>query len=503
MTKGKERLWKAFYLCFGVIFLNLALRTVFLNYCFTYSIPWVLLGAAVWGGALAGFYWLLGRLPVLVRRSRLTLAAALALQLAVLVWMGTHLETVGNNDFGSVYHSAETWVLEGRFPEINYFSVYPNNMGAFLLLKDCFQLAHWLGTDRFFLVGLGLNLLSIEAGILGCFQLARSLWDDRVGLTAAFAVALWPPLYFWVAVFYTDMLTFGFGPWVLYLALRAGRAMESSRPKGMAWMAAAGLLAGLGGCIKATALIPLVAGCVWLALDRLDWKRWLPGALAAVLAAGAVLAGLQLRVNAWLPAENRQMALPAEHWVMMGLVGDGSYNHADYLVSTSIADPAQRKEYARSEIAARLTQRSPAKFLQFAQIKQLRSWGSGNADVSPFLEAEPLKPGIALQLGASYGEYHFVYQYASQSWQVVMLALLAAGAWLGWRRSDWRLRLGLCAGSVLGVWLFLLLWEAGQRYIINCVPLLAVLMGAAVSGFAQNRGHGSRRLVQKREIAKF
>ena len=80
-----------------------------------------------------------------------------------------------------------------------------------------------------------------------------------------------------------------------------------------------------------------------------------------------------------------------------------------------------------------------------------------------------------------------IHIYASQSWQVVMLALLALAAWLGWRRPHWRLRLGLCAGSVLGVWLFLLLWEAGQRYIINCVPLLAVLMGAAVSGFVQIR----------------
>ena len=101
--------WKRFYVLFGIVFLNLALRTVFLNYCYDYPLVPVV-GCAV-------------------LMALLLLAAAMTVQFIVLAWMGVHLETVGNNDFGSVYHSAETWVLEGRFPEIGYFPSIPTTGG--------------------------------------------------------------------------------------------------------------------------------------------------------------------------------------------------------------------------------------------------------------------------------------------------------------------------------------------------------------------------------------
>ena len=93
---------------------------------------------------------ILEKFPVLLQYSNRIFWGGLAVQFMVLLWMGTHLETVGNNDFGSVYHSAETWVLEQRFPEIGYFAIYPNNMGAFFATKRCIPGDALDGMEAFF-----------------------------------------------------------------------------------------------------------------------------------------------------------------------------------------------------------------------------------------------------------------------------------------------------------------------------------------------------------------
>lgn len=109
-------------------------------------------------------------------------------------------------------------------------------MGAFLLLKDVFQGMHLLGIDRFFYGGLFLNLLSIFFAMTGVYTLAKRLFDVKTALLAVFAFAIWSPLYFWVAVFYTDMLTLGFLPWVLVFIVKAKDALETRQYKAAAEM---------------------------------------------------------------------------------------------------------------------------------------------------------------------------------------------------------------------------------------------------------------------------
>ena len=116
-------------------------------------------------------------------------------------------------------------------------------MGAFLLLKDVFQGMRLLGIDRFFYGGLFLNLLSIFFAMTGVYTLAKRLFDVKTALLAVFAFAIWSPLYFWVAVFYTDMLTLGFLPWVLVFIVKAKDALETRQYKAAAVHLAAAALA--------------------------------------------------------------------------------------------------------------------------------------------------------------------------------------------------------------------------------------------------------------------
>ena len=105
---------------------------------------------------------------------------------------------------------------------------------------------------------------------------------------------------------------------------RAVRAESAKRRLALA--ALAGACLGVGGKIKVTVLIVGIALAIWL-LAALPLRR----ALAGLAAAGAVFAVVWAGFGLWGralvlddPARDGE-ALPATHWVMMGMQGDGSY----------------------------------------------------------------------------------------------------------------------------------------------------------------------------------
>ena len=60
-----------------------------------------------------------------------------------------------------------------------------------------------------------------------------------------------------------------------------------------------------------------------------------------------------------------------------------------------------------------------------------------------------------------------------------MLGSLSYIAAKGMVQEKLKIPLGLCCGAILGLWMFLLIWEAGQRYLIAGIPMMAFVMAAA------------------------
>ena len=69
---------------------------------------------------------------------------------------------------------------------------------------------------------------------------------------------------------------------------------------------------------------------------RRGWKM----AGCMVLSFAALYGALSFAAlhSPWLPAYDREKAIPWQHWVMMGLSGDGGYNDADYKLTLAGED---------------------------------------------------------------------------------------------------------------------------------------------------------------------
>ena len=273
---------------------------------------------------------------------------------------------------------------------------------------------------------------------------------------------------------------------MLLCAERAARAESAQRRLALA--ALAGACLGVGGKIKVTVLITGIALAAQL-LASLPLRR----ALAGLLAAGAVFAAVWAGFGLWgqrlvLTDPTRSgETLPATHWVMMGMQGDGSYNSYDEWFITTTAPYDERVETNLRVIRERLEQMGPGGYLALLWRKSCRTFGSGTADMSYSYQYQDDSPpaGWVYELVLENGRFYALYNNLSQAAYLSLTALGAAGAFLALRRraaARFAPPLALC-----GFWLFMMLWESNHRQLVNQWPLWLILAAEGLFLLAQCR----------------
>lgn len=488
-----EALGRICFLAYGLLFGALLFGVLFFNTAFDYRPALTLALMAAWGGVLfaALLLWRRRRDWLLRRRRRillLLLAGIFAVQLAV------SLSTVPNPmyDHGKVFHGAVAFATEGDGAAFalydGYLHRYPNNMGLFLLLQLLFRALDAVGLDCFYLaacvVGQLLFALMLAAGF--CYL------DETAGGDCALffllLAALFPPIYFQASVSYTDTYSVWAAPCVLLCTERAVRAESAKRRLALA--ALAGACLGVGGKIKVTVLIVGIALAIWL-LAALPLRRALAGLAAAGAVFAAVWAGFGLWGRALVlddPARDGE-ALPATHWIMMGMQGDGSYNSYDEWFITTTAPYDERVATNLRVIRERLEQMGPAGYLRLLWRKSCRTFGSGTADMSYSYQYQDNSPpaGWVYELVLENGRFYTLYNNLSQSAYLTLTALGVAGAFLTLRRrgegaARFAPPLALC-----GFWLFMMLWESNHRQLVNQWSLWLILAAEGLFLLAQCR----------------
>lgn len=391
------------------------------------------------GGALAGWW---------------------ALQLTLAWWLEvTPTETW---DFGVVFTAARQ-LAEGQLPAGDYFTLFPNNIPLCLVLAGFMRI---FGTGM--LPALVLNTLAVNLSVLFCWRLLRRQAGAAAGLFGLGVCLCMAPLLLYGPIVYTDTLSMPFvcGGACLWSWARAG-----SGRRRLAGLAAVGAVCALGAWLKVTVAILFIA-------VLLDALLSLPGrqkaAAAAALAAFAVVYSGLSALSASSPlAGDPDAAIPHSHWVMMGLSGDGGYNDDDYQLTLAAApDKAGRDAFDRAEIAARLQAMGPAGLLEHLARKLSYVWGDGSCYAPMKLDIRPVRSSW-LQSYCIQGMAHTgrtVYLATG-----LHLALLGLGVW-GAVRGAWRRNWSMAFVQIalLGLGLFLLLWEARSRYIVSFLPLLAL-----------------------------
>ena len=472
---GRLCLW-----AYGLLFTALLAAVLFGNVIFDYR-PLLQLALMALFGALLG-----GAVLVFRQRRCWFLSHRYRILAGVLIFifivqLAIGLSTVPNPmyDHGKVFHGAVVLAEQGKGEAFeiyeSYLHRYPNNLGEFLLLWLLFGGMNLLGLDCYYFAACLVGHLLFSLMLLAGFFYLESAVSGDCAIFFLLLALCFPPLYFQSTVSYTDTYSVWTIPCVLLLAERAVRASNMRRR--LIFAALAGFCLGVGGQIKVTVLIAGIALTIQLLLTQ-PLRR----TLAGLLAAGAVFLAVQGGFDLWAkalvldPARSAE-ALPATHWVMMGMQGDGSYNSYDEWSITTPAPYDERVETNLRVIRQRLEEMGPFGFLQLLYRKSCRTFGSGTADMSYNYQYQDDSPpaGWVYELVLENGRYYFLFNNLSQASYLTLTALGIIGTFLALRRKSALVQQFAPQLALCGFWLFMMLWESNHRQLVNQWPLYLIL----------------------------
>ena len=430
---------------------------------------------------LAGAAWLCRHFASFVAKyfSLLAGGAALAFFAAAVVF-AVMLRFDPIYDLEAIYRGGEGWGVYGELMRFtshtfdpNYFYRWHNNLGGAAFLAVYFKLVHALGCRDLFLAAAGLNAFLSALCIFVTAQAGRRLGGEAVGAVAALCLLFTPPMWFSAAVFYTDFLTILFPVLAFWLFLR-GQGQKTLR-KSAVWYLLAGLSAGLGAMLKPTVGIVTVAVIVILLL----WRR--PGH-AAVFALCAALCVCVFRLaldSAVYPAQldkttAQRVNTPVLHWVMMGMQGDGGWNAEDDGFTQSFDGPVEKQRQVAGRLCQRLQAMDGVDALALLRRKMEKCFCNGTYDLHAFLDDRPQNDTALRHFlmpdSAGYDNYRHLCNGVEMG--IFALSLLGSAALCVKKRVDYRMLVPpLC---ILGLAMFLCLWETNARYIVNYLPMLAL-----------------------------
>ncbi|NLS86125.1 MAG: hypothetical protein GXZ14_11130 [Ruminococcaceae bacterium] len=180
---------------------------------------------------------------------------------------------------------------------------------------------------------------------------------------------------------------------------------------------------------------------------------------------------------------DQENAVPYTHWVMMGLHENGYYYDPDYQSTLAAGNYAERVQFNLDEIQRRVKDIGAAGMAQHLTNKLSFIWSDGTFFAPMKLRQAPL-------------EYHFLHNfllfefggfgataYLATSAHLAALLFMAAGAVSAIRKKDHST--AFMPLSLLGITVFLLIWEARSRYIVNFIPIIVICAVCGVFAVAK------------------
>jgi hypothetical protein len=373
-------------------------------------------------------------------------------------------------DFAVVYHAAIEFT-QGSNGYSYYFQDYPNNLPITLLISGIFQLFDSLDFHHPHKVGLLFNMFMIDMALLFLYLTARKWFGLKHATMMLVLCLLFSPFITYVPIYYTDTISLPMGIGMLYFYTLS---QDGRNQKRLIFLLPAALFGTLGVLIKPTVGILFAALLIHLFCTERFTSFMKQGALIlAALFIGLKIYAALIDSSEILPLPYKQTGYPYTHWVMMGLKGPyGFYDYHDVQYTESFLTKEKRKEANMEVIQTRLHNYGLMGIAKLFTTKNLFTWGDGTYFAPVKLDRGVQKyTALHSYLLPMKANQNYVYIYFCQIVNLSLLSLIVLSGWCQLRNRQITL-ISVCALSLFGLGLFLLVWEARSRYLINFAPMI-------------------------------
>ncbi|MBR5408496.1 glycosyltransferase family 39 protein [Candidatus Saccharibacteria bacterium] len=374
-------------------------------------------------------------------------------------------------DVGHIYNAAMNMAYHGDVGnEYGYISNFP--FQTFLL--GCFTAI--IKLTSFFpypdIVLMLFNLFCILGTILLTYLIVKKLLGTRKAIFSLILFLLFSPIILYTPIFYSDTISMLFIAGCFYLSLFLFDSKISSK-KRIILSLIFGLICFCGYQTKATSIILIIALALFALFinKKFNFKKF---AISTACIAIIFIPSCIIVSNISKRITNPSLLIPKTHWIMMGLKNYGGFNMEDYqdITYAGLDDGKDLASMHIEVIKQRLSEYGPLNYLGFLSRKVAFTWGDGTYYVSDKLRREPSHPELLLyKIFSGDGEYFASYNIFMNGMQVLLLVGIVIGAFF--TRNSQSI-IAVIKLSLLGLILFLLIWETRSRYLINYLPLMLV-----------------------------
>lgn len=369
-------------------------------------------------------------------------------------------------DFGNLIIEAETMLKTGELGR--YSTLFPNNwLLVFFLYAIGKILFPQLILYQFF------NVAVITVSQFLIYRIAAKLMGRKIGIFTLVVSILFFPYMFYSPIVYSDTISLIFLVLPLNILLnQEGRMKKDWKP-----IMGASILFAFGFLIKGSLIIFTIAFSIVLLLFLKKWKRFffvLPLIMVLFVNSGFHFAVYQTGVIDKETVEKN--SYPYTHWIMMGQnrtnYGKWTYEDPPFtekLLRTYPKDEVKKQHW--KELKARIGERGPLGTIQYNIEKVKHTWTDGNYFSLNKLMRTPYHPEYFNRLTTgSIGL--FVQGYARTQHLLIIIGMLLFAVHTFKKRNEFY-TFGML--TIIGFFLFFIMWEARSRYIVSVTPIMILL----------------------------
>ncbi len=474
-----KRAVPAFY---GLLFTSILFLILFFNYSFDYN-PVVQLGFIGFeciGLILFLFFFRMNREIILKHRYKL-LSGVILFTFAVQMAVTMNMVQNPLYDHASVFYGRVEYATNGITdtfrPYSGYIHHYSNQRGIFLFLRGVFKIRQFFGITQYYTVSAVVGHIMFAVMITFTFLYVEELSCSDRAIFSLLLYIIFLPVYFQSSVSYTDTYSVWGIPVFLFLATKA---LKSAKIKTKIFYGCiAGFFMGLCMQIKVTVAISVIAFVIHTIFSGTNYKHYtsvFASCFFAILFVSIVFN--RIAKNTVIEEHRKYEALPFTHWIMMGLQMDGSYSGYDEWNITGSVPGPERMAKNIEVIKERLTEMGPTGYIHLLYKKTCRTFGCGNGEMwksYKYSKEHDNCPNMIYQLIFENGVYYRWYNNISNSVYLLFNILAVAGVLIMIIKKQQHKINYIPYLSLIGFWMFMMLWESNHRQLINQWPIYIIV----------------------------
>ena len=387
-------------------------------------------------------------------------------------------------DFKQIYNEAKDF--DNNYDSIDYFCMCQNNIPVLIIFKLIFKICKLIGITNFLNIGIIINILTIDISIYLLYKIINKHIGEKQALMSLVLFFMMPTTYLYAPIFYTDTLSMIFPVLILYLYLKIKNTTETNKNK-IALCILLGITVFIGINIKFTILVIGIAICIleiFLKKEREYSKIFKYITITTITLLVLIFTkNILLKTNFKYYEKMKNDNLPATHFIMMALQGDGRYSEEDVKYTTSFKTHDEKVKANIDEIKNRIQEHNTNRdWIEFLNEKVRTTWGDGTFYAPWLLNRKPVNEGIWHEYVLKNGENVDFYKYYEQGFHIAMLIYILISLLKNKDESEETNNIGIISRlCIIGLFIIFLIWEAKSRYIFNYITIFVLIETIGIS----------------------